>query len=89
MLRNGRLLLSDVFVFHVLYIENGQAKPKQNNMMISKIVAVIFSFFQVTVISGNSILNQALKQEKLQKMNVKHIALRIIRVDYNITINFL
>ena len=39
------LLLVDVFVFHVLYIENGQARPKQNNMIISKIFTSIFSFF--------------------------------------------
>jgi hypothetical protein len=45
MQRKNMLLLVDVFVFHVLYIENGQARPKQNNMIISKIFTSIFSFF--------------------------------------------
>ena len=39
------LLLVDVFVFHILYIENGQARPKQINMIVSKIFTSIFPFF--------------------------------------------
>jgi len=37
------LLPADVFVFHVLYMENGQAKPKQNNIIVSKTFTSISS----------------------------------------------
>jgi hypothetical protein len=45
MQRKNMLLLVDVFVFHILYIENGQARPKHINMIVSKNFTSIFPFF--------------------------------------------
>ena len=40
--RNIILLPAEFFAFHVLYIEKGQALPKQININASKISVVIF-----------------------------------------------